>query len=447
MLHKDVIQSCRVVQPTDSEFKKCSLVLNTNANTVPPSSILYCATTESVKQAIQYVSKNNLHFAVRSGGHSYEGTSMTKEPNGVLIDVSEMKSRSFSDNYATFGPGCTLFEVFEFLNKYNRVIPAATNMTVAISGLTLGGGQGLLCRKYGLTCDSLTELEIVLADGTITKASSQHNPDLFWAHQGAGHANFGIVTSMTFLTYPNDDNAVTFSLYWSEFDEFTTVFDTWQRILSNATDDITMQFSIEQKYFAIAGLYLGTEEELLEIIKPLTELGSPYVATNKMSIMQAVLKFSGYQSFEQIKTLDRENSQGYFKVKSLYANDFLSKESTETIKKFMLKETMWNNSISFMSMGGSVNKVKSNHTAFFHRNSLYMMQITISFDESCKQNALKWQKQLYAELNEKMGSNCYPNCPDDDLCNPGECFYGDNLKKLKQIKSEYDPHGLFQSTI
>ena len=37
----------------------------------------------------------------------------------------------------------------------------------------------------------------MLADGTVSRADAQENPDLFWAVRGAG-ANFGIVTSFEF---------------------------------------------------------------------------------------------------------------------------------------------------------------------------------------------------------------------------------------------------------
>lgn len=44
--------------------------------------------------------------------------------------------------------------------------------------------------RYGWTCDTVSQFEIVLADGSIVQVDSHSNPDLFWALKGGGN-NFG----------------------------------------------------------------------------------------------------------------------------------------------------------------------------------------------------------------------------------------------------------------
>jgi len=58
-------------------------------------------------------------------------------------------------------------------------------------------GIGWLAREHGLTIDHLRAVEMVLANGSVVRASDEENADLFWAVRGAG-ANFGIVTSFEF---------------------------------------------------------------------------------------------------------------------------------------------------------------------------------------------------------------------------------------------------------
>jgi fumiquinazoline A oxidase len=64
----------------------------------------------------------------------------------------------------------------------------------------MGAGIGSLQGHRGLMLDALESVRIVTADGALINASRTQNSDLFWAIRGAG-ANFGVVTSATFLLY------------------------------------------------------------------------------------------------------------------------------------------------------------------------------------------------------------------------------------------------------
>lgn len=64
-------------------------------------------------------------------------------------------------------------------------------------GPGLGGGFGRYQGYFGLVTDNIIDMNVVLADGSITTVSSTVKPDLYWAMRGAGH-NFGIVTHFTY---------------------------------------------------------------------------------------------------------------------------------------------------------------------------------------------------------------------------------------------------------
>lgn len=55
--------------------------------------VLYCGTSEEVSTAILWSRKYKIPFAVRSGGHSYEGYSLS---SGMIIDISYINQTKFS---------------------------------------------------------------------------------------------------------------------------------------------------------------------------------------------------------------------------------------------------------------------------------------------------------------------------------------------------------------
>ncbi len=104
----------------------------------------------------------------------------------------------------TVGAGITLGKLYyELWNSFpNRLLyPGGTCPTVGLSGLTLGGGQGIVGRKYGLSIDQVVEFKMVNSTGKILTINSTSHEDLFWALRGGGNGNFGIVYEFTLERY------------------------------------------------------------------------------------------------------------------------------------------------------------------------------------------------------------------------------------------------------
>src|SRR5580693_334100 len=100
-----------------------------------------------------------------------------------------------------FAGGCLLGSIDSATQKHGLVFPSGVVSHTGASGLILGGGFGWLTRLYGMSCDSVEALTLVVADGSIVQASATENADLFWALRGGG-GNFGVVTEFEVKLHP-----------------------------------------------------------------------------------------------------------------------------------------------------------------------------------------------------------------------------------------------------
>lgn len=108
---------------------------------------------------------------------------------------------------------------------------------VGIGGLATGGGVGKLMGKYGLTCDNLLAVDMVLADGRIVTANAGENSDLYWAVRGGG-GNFGVVTTFTFRLHPVKD-VLAGNLFF-RMDNDAQVLREFRAATANAPDELTL---------------------------------------------------------------------------------------------------------------------------------------------------------------------------------------------------------------
>lgn len=82
---------------------------------------------------------------------------------------------------AIVGGGVRLGSMAKDLYDQNkRAVSHGICPPVGIGGHSTHGGWGFTSRAWGLTLDHILELEVVLANGTIVRATPKKNSDIFW---------------------------------------------------------------------------------------------------------------------------------------------------------------------------------------------------------------------------------------------------------------------------
>ena len=166
-----------------------------------PALIARCTSAADVVQAVNFARAHDLLSSVRGGGHSISGQSACD--GGLMIDLALMKDIQLDPGPAhrQGAAWCPAGRTGRQESVRRTGHAAGHRVRHRHCGLTLGGGQGRLMRKFGLSCDNVRSFEIVTANGKLMRANAEENPDLYWALRGGG-GNFGVVTSFEYQLHP-----------------------------------------------------------------------------------------------------------------------------------------------------------------------------------------------------------------------------------------------------
>lgn len=445
-----------------------------------PTSVEVCGDTQQVLRAVQAAVDNQSRITVRAGGHCCEDF-VTDNPGGVLLDLSPLSAVYQQDELFCIEAGCTLWNVYSQLYKqYGLTLPAGSCYSVGAGGHILGGGYGLLSRKYGLSVDYLWAVEVVHVSKegkaeiiTVQRnASDPHEQDLFWSHQGGGGGNFGIVTKYWFKELPAAPSMASLRHIgwdWSTLSQehFHQLVNQYGRFFAqhNAVDssynDLFAQLHLTHHsapQITLTIQYVGEHPEaiddFLSFIEPegahhapqpapvtAHQLIAPTSATRKMPWLEAT------------QTLDGSGPLRRAKYKSAYLLEPLPDEQINVLWQY-LTDPQYHNPFALVqvdSYGGQINAVPSSATAIPQRSSiLKLVYQTYWTNPNEDERHLQWMREFYTAMYGPSGPSpdgivdgCSINYPDVDLVNWQRLYYKDNYPRLQQTKARWDPRNIF----
>jgi FAD/FMN-containing dehydrogenase len=426
----------RIVLPKDPSYNVARQEFNTFFNRFPLV-IVFAKETKDVINAIRWARYNDVPIRMRSGRHNYEGLSVIDA--GIVIDVSEMKQAEVDCKCgtATVQTGLRDFELTEILGNQGVVIPPGLCPTTGIAGFTLGGGQSSLSRPWGLAIDNLLDAEIIDANGCMLHASANENADLFWALRGGGGGNFGICTSFRFRTHRID--TVAYAVIKWGLQDLKPVLQIWQEYTVPSSDvrltPILTIASGQQSLLLMQGVFLGSSEELRCLLQPLLRTGSPQSITiEEIPWLEAATRIAGTQP----------DSPEPFKSVGPFLYHLLPDEGIDMIQRFINEPPTSSVSVFFHGLGGAVSEVSNNATAYFYRKALSNMSFFATWNKP-EELALgiHWV-EAFRKAMHPYTKGVYVNTPDLSIRNWSKAYYGNNFKRLTQVKAKYDPKNIFR---
>ena len=477
-----------VTCPWDASYQKDMTNWNRRLQT-SPAMIAFCSKTEHVQLCVDWCRKNEFPLRVRSGRHHHEG--MSCDYGVLIIDLSLMNTIRYKDhNHAWIPPGKQLQYVYQELAARGQIIPGGGCETVCVGGLTLGGGWGMSARALGLTCDNILEAEIVLAGGSVctANATDPKHAHLFWALQGGGAGNFGVVTSFLFkLT--NVPHKTTETNTWTG--------DTAKKVMKSvvqaiANDSIPRSTTLacrlyvddkDQITFMMTSQTLDVRARAQEILHKITgghypspsftasertyteHLVEEHTYTGKGQVAQKVAG-AGLHHFADSKLMTASPTRPAdtcltgplpHKVSSAFVKIGKEEQAADACHDFLVRNNKpfpnANAYISFHSFGGAIGNRPWNETAFPYRDRKLLFQFQAWWSDPADESTnryIDWIHDVRKMLaSQGLTDGGFFNFQDASIAPDRyelmKYYYGPNLDKLIGIKKDYDPDNVFQS--
>ncbi|MFC5995189.1 FAD-binding oxidoreductase [Pseudonocardia hispaniensis] len=412
-----------------------------------PAVIARCATTADVVAAVEFARERGLAIAVRCGGHSVAGLSTCDD--GVLVDLSGLKSITIDPaaRTARAGGGVLWGEFDAATQAHGLHAPGGRVTTTGLGGFTTGGGYGWTSCKHGLACDNLLSAEVVLADGSVVRASEQQHADLFWGIRGGG-GNFGVITEFEFRLHPLGPTVLA-GLTMFPIERAPQVLRGWRDWADSAPDELATACVVltappepfvppqlhGKPVLGIAALYVGPPDHGAEVVRPLTQL-DPVVDH------LAPMPYTAFQA-----ALDPLAPWG---MRSYWRGEYMRELSDTAIDTFLAHAvglTALGAPLSQMvifRIGQGVATVPDEATAFSHRDAGYLFHpISVWAEPGDDERMIAGNRAFAAAMRPFSTGASYLNFT-PEAGRVRDAYGAEKYARLMALKDRYDPANLFR---
>jgi FAD/FMN-containing dehydrogenase len=405
-----------------------------------PAAIIRPADATEVARVISLARETGLELAVRSGGHSPAGHSVSN--GGIVLDLADLRALDIDpqSHTAWAQTGLTAGEYTTAADAHGLATGFGDTGSVGIGGITLAGGVGYLVRKHGLTIDNLLAAEVVTADGQLLRADEENHPDLFWALRGGG-GNFGVATRFKFRLHPLGQVVGGMLLLPASAEvlaEFIALAEAAPEELStiaNVMPAPPLPFIPAEQHgqLIILGLmvYAGDVEDGQRAVAPFRSLATPLADLVKP------------MAYPEIYPPEDPNYHPAAVAHTMFL-DHIDHKAAETVLGQLQASDASMRVAQLRVLGGAMARVPAGATAFAHRASAIMANVASFYDGPDDKPARQgWVDQFSAALHQSDDGAYVGFLADEDPAHVRQAYPGSTWDRLVQVKARYDPTNLF----
>jgi FAD/FMN-containing dehydrogenase len=433
-----------IVTPTDADYDQARRLWNA-IHDRRPALIVRPRDPDAVASAVRFGREHDLEIGVTSGGHCHAGI---KGPDGgLVISLAGMRGVEVDPaaRIARANGGALLTELDIAVQAHGLVCPVGVVGHTGVAGLTLGGGVGRLQRRFGLTVDNLTAVELVTADGRLVQATETDEPDLLWGLRGAGW-NFGIATALEFRLHPFGPDLHR-GLFVYPASQVHEVWQVFRAYAPSAPDAVSMILGID-----LAGEDEGYPDDLV---------GQPivYISYNHSGPADAVERDTaplrsgplpvassiGSQSYVEVQTAhDDTYSWGRRSlIKNLYTMDVRPEAFDRLVELVATRPGA--GTLSVTALGGAIGRVPEDATACAGRDARFDLSVDADWSDAALDDAVvDWCRRAMAAVERDAITGRCANCNSETGPEETRLLYGEaKVARLAALKRTWDPDNVF----
>jgi FAD/FMN-containing dehydrogenase len=400
-----------------------------------------------VMAGVRFAREHGLELTIRGGGHNVAGNAVCDD--GLMLDLSEMRSVRVDakNRVARVEPGCVLGDMDRETQAHGLVTPGGFISSTGVAGLTLGGGFGYTSRKLGLTVDNLISTDLVTAEGDYVHASSDENPDLFWALKGGG-GNFGVVTSFEFRLHELGPDVLAGPVvHW--FEDAPEVLRRVADAMKNAPDEVSTLLILRhappapflpehvhgKMILMLAVIYVGDPAEGEAALAPLREIGQP--------IVDQVMRqpYAAFQSMFDATVAP--GARNYWKAHFL--TDF-TPEAIDTLCEQAERMGSPESAVVMLTLGGAVAREPEDSAAYTHRQAGWELNAQARWHEPAEDDThIAWSRGVFDAMAPYCTGGVYVNfiSREEGAGLIREAYGAAVHQRLLAIKRKWDPDNAF----
>ncbi|KAL6826436.1 FAD-binding domain-containing protein [Trichoderma camerunense] len=484
-----------VLEPGQPEYDRAIATSNRLFRFSRPDCVVQPETIAHVQAIVKEAASKKVNLTIKCNGHSYAGHSTAFK--GVSLDLRRMNkvNLDIKSKTVTMDAGCQWGHVYQTLvngGHEGYIINGGRCPTVGVSGFILGGGLGPFTRSFGMGCDTLEEATVVTATGDLVTVKKTDDPkskegELFWALQGGGGGNFGVLVQMKlkvqelenaygtvvagryqWFPKPNKEKTVNLpcddgvsdgalsdeaistmnDFYTTNWPKNITIDSTWICDLSQKSDGIR---------FIVA--YDGSQNSYEKTIDKHIKDEELKTQLKRRVLPEPSTRFL-YETLVNQWLEETEKAYPTNKTYELFSSFCFNERSkiediTATIrslqKKFrsQFRGENVNFLVTWIHSGGKATERKPTDSAFFWREAVYHAYVTVEWTDKWMERDMR---SFHAEVKKALrplslnGEAAFINFPDGDFPRQfyERAYFGDNADKLRRVKETWDKTGFFK---